>query len=299
MISPDYKSIISDIHTNIFLKEVDSSINVFLCGATTQEDKSIREKIYKIIENDSKFNVVFPEWLFSSLLNKKGYNLLELENMLAENVDVIVIPLEGTGTLAELGAFASNKILRSKIVIINDKKYEHSKSFINEGPIKLISQTKKNNVYYYEDIFVESDAVNIRNKMRYMHSKISKFELDKLFNLARFINYLIAIFQPIDEEAIKKYISMLNMQVKLDLVNPCIEILIKKKKIIKEFKITDNKNINTYSLSEDGHFYIYEDLLHRLNLIRIFGKMRTRILNFNNRKLNSLNYQEGSKQFLE
>jgi hypothetical protein len=299
MISPDYQNIISNIYTKIFLKEVDSSISVFLCGASTDDNNSIRDIIYSNIENDSQFNVVFPEWLFSSLLNKKKYNLLELENLLADNVDVIVLPLEGIGTLAELGAFASNEKLRSKILVINDKQYEHSKSFINEGPVKLISQVKKNNIYYYENDFDIPDADKIINKMRYMHTKIPKFELDKLFNLARFINYIIAIFQPINETSIKKYLSLLNVPTPTDLINPCIEILIKKKKVRKEIEKVNNLPINIYMLSDDGHYYIYEDLLQRLNLIKEFGKMRARIINFNNRKLNTLNYQEESKKFLE
>lgn len=299
MTSPDYPNIISSIHTNIFLKEVDSSINVFLCGASTQENNSIREIIYKTIENDSQFNVVFPEWLFSSLLNKKGYNLLELENLLADNVDVIVIPLEGKGTFAELGAFASNPKLRSKIIIINEKKFEHSKSFINEGPVKLISLERKNNIYYYKDEFTNDDAEKINNKMRHLRSKISKFELDKIFNLARFINYLVAIFQPIDTDTIKKHLSHLNLTVPLDLVYPCIEILIKKKKVTTTLVKVDNKTVSYFSLSKEGHLYIYEDLLKRLNLVKTFGKLRSRVLNYNNRKLNIFNYQEGSKKFLE
>jgi|ERR1035437_1085023 hypothetical protein len=299
MISPDYQNIISNIYTKIFLKEVDSSISVFLCGASTDDNNSIRKIIYSNIENDSQFNVVFPEWLFSSLLNKKKHNLLELENILADNVDVIVLPLESKGTFAELGAFASNEKLRNKILIINDKKFEHSKSFINEGPVKLISQVKKNNIYYFENSFDTSDAEKIINKMRYMHSIISKFALDKLFNLARFIHYIVAIFQPIDEFSIKKYISLLDKAIPLDLINPCIEILIKKKKVKKELDSTGELPVNLYMLSDDGHYYIYEDLLQRLNLIKEFGKMRARIINFNNRKLNTLNYQEESKKFLE
>ena len=299
MVSPDYKNIISNIHTNIFLKEADSSINVFLCGASTQNNDSIREIIYADIENDSQFNVVFPEWLFSSLLNKRGYNLLELENLLAGNVDVIVIPLEGLGTYAELGAFASNEKLRSRIIVINDKKYEHKKSFINEGPVKLISQTKKSNLYNYDSTFDSLDAKFVINKMRYMRSRISKFELDNLFNLARFINYIIAVFQPVNQQTIKELLSKLNIKIPLDLINPCIEILIQKRKVMKEIILRDNKSENIYSLSLSGHGYIYEDLLPRLYLVRTFGKMRTRIINFKNRKLNSLNYKEESKQFLE
>lgn len=299
MTIPDYDSIISNIYTNIFLKEVDSSINVFLCGASTQDENSIRGVIYSNIENDSQFNVVFPEWLFGSLLNRKKYNLLELENMLADNVDVIVLPLEGLGTYAELGAFASNAKLRDKIIIINDIKYEHTKSFITEGPVKLISEAKRSNIYYFQDYFNKIDAEKIINKMRYMHSKISKYELDKLFNLARFINYLVAIFQPIQEDKIRSFLIQLNINVKIDLIKPCIEILIKKKIVTKEVRILDGKPVDEYSLSEKGHYYIYEDLLRRLNLVKNFGRMRARVLNFNNRKLNVLNYQEGSKKFLE
>lgn len=293
----DYANIITQIYTNIFLKEVDTSVNVFLCGASTASKDTIRDKIFNKIKPDSRFNVVFPEWLFAGLLGKKGYNLLELENLLAENVDVIVIPIEGMGTYAEIGAFATQKGLREKIIIINNIEFKEKKSFINLGPIGLIKQENKNNLIFYKTDFTNTDLDNVIKRMKSLRIKSSKYELNNIFNLSRFINYLIAIFQPIEFEKITNLLSFLKFKVQDEFIWSCIEILIRKGKIYKDTELKEGKKVGFYYLSKEGHQYIYEDLLSRLHLIKIFCHIRAKILNYQNRKLNLFHLKEGQVNF--
>ena len=136
----DTKRILSDIYYKLYRKDVDHSLNIFLCGSETGNKDSIRNLLHEEMKNKPRYNLVFPEFLFSKLVDrKKQFNLLKLEEKLASDVDIIILPLEGPGTLCELGAFAVNEQLLPKIVAINKVEYKNAKSFITIGPLALIS----------------------------------------------------------------------------------------------------------------------------------------------------------------
>ena len=115
---------------------------VFLCGANKDENSmSERRKALMAFSKEHLSNVQFfiAERIFSEL--KHEGNILDIENDISEFADVVLIVLESEGAFTELGAFSHEK-LRKKLIIINDKKYEKSKSFVNLGPIKAIEEAK-------------------------------------------------------------------------------------------------------------------------------------------------------------
>ena len=79
---------------------------------------------------------------FLIFLQSEGHNgnVLDVENEISKFADFIIIVLESYSSFAELGAF-SHKELRDKLVIINDKRYLHTPSFINLGPIKAVKES--------------------------------------------------------------------------------------------------------------------------------------------------------------
>jgi len=68
-------------------------------------------------------------------------NLLDLEDTLTNVADHVLIILEGYGAYCELGAFSHTE-LRSKILVINDRRYATSPSFISLGPLTAISEAQ-------------------------------------------------------------------------------------------------------------------------------------------------------------
>jgi hypothetical protein len=303
MIKDQVSIILDDIYSKIFLKELDYSINIFLCGANPNDKNSIRHLLYEEIKDKSQYNIVFPEWLFSNLLVRKEYNLLNLEHDLASSVDVIVLPIEGMGTLVELGAFSSFDKLRDRIIVINDEKYKSKRSFITLGPIKLIKQTDSRNVIYYNKGDPDP-AINKRNlddlkknvlsRVRLLNRAESKYDIKNLFNLSRFILYIIAIFQPINESEILELLDNLKKGIPHYYLDPCLQNLIEKQKI--------DRNIirykNYYSLTHSGHLYIYEDLLPRLKIIKVFSKTRAKIIRSNNRNISKWSLDGEVTKFL-
>ena len=100
----------------------------------------------------SNYDLIYPEDIFDELLySSNSTDLLSLENLLADSVDAVVVIPESAGSFAELGAFANNEKLRSKMICVVDIKYKRDKSFINQGPIKLVRSVNKDAIVYIEE----------------------------------------------------------------------------------------------------------------------------------------------------
>ncbi len=275
----DYNKILDAIYYKLFQREVDFSLNIFLCGAETTKKDSIRDLLNSEFKKDAKFNAVYPENIFASLYGKGGYNLLELEDELASYVDLIILPLEGIGTYCELGAFTVNDKLRPKIIVINNSKYKREKSFINLGPIDLINRNNSSNIIYFDEGKEKEIIPEIVQKVRLRrYDKEFSYELENLFNLSRFILYIIAMFQPIDTAGIERLLKKLDKgKIKSKYIASAIQILTQKNRIEQDIHSTTLKSI--YSLSEDGHNYVYEELIKKLKVKRDFTIIRSEIIN--------------------
>lgn len=276
------ESIVKKIYSKLYIRDVDNTLNIFLCGADTGITNSFRYLLNLEFQKYPKFNVVYPEFIFATLLNNKESNLLELEDELAKYVDLIIIPLEGQGTLAEIGAFAVNKKLLPKIIAINDVKYKNVKSFINLGPLDLIKKNNSKNLIFFtkgKETDILDDLIKEITNKRY--SRENHYDLENIFNLSRFLFYLISIYQPITKKEILSKLNELtyeikNTQIKLKFVDASIQILVQKNRIEKDI---NSKFKEIFSLSEDGHNYVYDKLLPKLMIVNEFSEIRLKILN--------------------
>ena len=135
------------ITTGNVVRPSDVSKFVFLCGAN-KEDRRISERRKALLSfaqhHLPKCKFFLAEKVFECL-QEEGHrgNILDVENKISEFADTILIILESPSAFAELGAF-SHKELRNKLIVINDKKYHKSSSFINLGPIKAIEEAGGN-----------------------------------------------------------------------------------------------------------------------------------------------------------
>jgi hypothetical protein len=270
----DSNSILDSIHSQVFLKSADYTVNIFLCGASISDANSIRTLIYESLQSVGKTNVVLPEWLFSDLIAKPEYNLLKLENELAHNVDLVIIPLESVGTIAELGAFASFDTIRTKIIVINDTGHKRKQSFVNVGPIKLIRQEQPDNVMYYDSNNKDELIQKIVTRTKYLKNREPKSQVNNLFNLSRFILFLIGIYQPVSKKDIQDMVLKWKSQIMEHYIEPCLTILIRKELVL--------SNIQNYTqlfrLTEKGHDHVFENIVPSLRITKQFNKIRTQVL---------------------
>lgn len=172
----------------------DNPLNiVFLCGNQYRpEDQRDKRHILKEFLLNSNLNcqIVILEEHFSFAKNNTSYlayddifvkNLSEVENLAAMYADKIIIIHETISTAAEIGMFASNPLLTTKICILfpDDISIEERKmsafikyAFFNKGD-KINPKPRK--IKYYPDVEVYRSSANKSDYYTYFHeNKIGK-----------------------------------------------------------------------------------------------------------------------------
>ncbi|MDD4215049.1 MAG: retron St85 family effector protein [Bacteroidales bacterium] len=166
------KKIATKIRLDIFKPANTYKITVFLCGADISLTDKIRYNLAKELTTfrySYLYDLIYPEDIFEELLYSSHSNdLLTLENLLAESVDAIVIIPESPGSFTELGAFANDENLRTKLICIVDKKYKKNKSFINQGPLKLVKKTNKNGLLFIDPNEIEKEVDRLNTVLKKM-----------------------------------------------------------------------------------------------------------------------------------
>jgi hypothetical protein len=70
----------------------------------------------------------------------RGRDLLTQEALIADASDCIILFAESVGSFCELGAFTALSSVRSKLTVVVDKKHADDKSFLMDGPVKMIGE---------------------------------------------------------------------------------------------------------------------------------------------------------------
>lgn len=146
------RSLSLHVHDTVYSRYFFGRRSVFLCGADVKDRSSVRFRIAQELEYDFFFGTIYyPEDLFDDLLHGDDrYDLISLEDVLANSVDLIVLVVESAGAIAELGAFVSNDRLRRKLICVLDKRHERDRSFIRNGPIRLMRDKKEGGIIYHD-----------------------------------------------------------------------------------------------------------------------------------------------------
>ncbi len=283
----DCNRISNKIRDDIYKPAFNFKTTVFLCGADiTQKDK-IRYKIAEALKWKFWADIIYPEDIFDELLySSKTKDLLSLEGLLADSVDAIVLIPESPGSYAELGAFANDELLRSKLICLVDKKYKKDKSFINQGPLRLV---KKANPFGL--IFIDPDDINeeidkLISSLRKM-KKASAKRGDKisLLQLENFLLPSIYLLEPVSKETLVNLVTSATED-KLNsfqTTTTALTILIKKKQI--------QLTVNGYKLTTLGleTFFAFQKTKSRI-------KRQDEIIEIDNLRLEILNLKYRNKK---
>ncbi len=253
-----YNSIYQDVFCNTFSK----SCYVFLCGGAGNQH--IRNKIRPILERE-QFQILYPEDLFMDMLNRdKKADLLEYENLLADNSDVICVICESYGSAVELGAFIQNGEIKKKLIIAINQKYAREKSFIMMGPVKHLKKMNNNGIVLYRNDAPETLADALARVFRryFRHSinnKNRSFEtLSAYIAIIPMIVYFHQTISRIEiHKDLKEFIkSFFKLPTKYnELFNASVKYLLKCGVLVTEYD-TDAKD-ETLSLSSKGYLETY------------------------------------------
>ena len=120
---------------------------VFFCGgamagrsSAAPGVESLRNYLINTCEIRSKISgeIVLAEGA-TTLYRDSGYHdLISFEEDIARLSAIILVIAESPGSLAELGAFASNDTIRKKLAIIVEHIHYDAESFIRFGPIERL-----------------------------------------------------------------------------------------------------------------------------------------------------------------
>jgi hypothetical protein len=212
ILDEDCKKLAFKILKDIFEPVNTYKITIFLCGAAITQKEKMRFKVAEALSDwwyDSLYDIIYPEDLFDELLyGLRSKDLLSLENMLAESVDAILLIPESPGSFAELGAFANDERLRKKLICIVDKNYKKDKSFINQGPLKLVRQANKHGIIYV-------DTNEIKKKIDDVHTSLKKMKKSShkiggrinLLQIDRFLLPTIYLLEPVTKPTLIKIVG--------------------------------------------------------------------------------------------
>jgi hypothetical protein len=130
---------------------------LFLCGGASPRnppDKkaiNLRDYLYRIknLQTRLKAEVVLAETA-TTLYRDSNYNdLISFEEDIARIASIVLVIPESAGSLAELGAFATNDAFRHALRVVVQDKYVDDESFIRFGPIKRIMNYRRDFVGFY------------------------------------------------------------------------------------------------------------------------------------------------------
>ena len=211
LLNTEYRFLAKEIKSKFFKPRLKFETTIFICGADKNDITKNRYKISELLEGKwirKWIEFIYPEDIFEELLySSDSKDLLSLEGLLAKAVDIILMIPESPGSFAELGAFANDENLRQKMVCILDIKYKKHKSFINQGPIKLVKKANKSNV-----IFINFD--DMENEIEKISSVISRFRRSSTFekevNLLQADSFLLPVIyllEPVDKKSLSKIIE--------------------------------------------------------------------------------------------
>jgi len=200
----DCKKLAMKIRNDIFKPANTYKTTIFLCGADISQKEKMRYQIAKAFEDwwlSFQYDIIYPEDIFEELLyGSHTKDLLSLENLLAESVDAVVLIPESPGSFTELGAFANDEKLRGKLICIIDKKHKKDKSFINQGPLKLVKKTNKNAIVYIDQNNLSKEINKLVFALRKLKKTSSKLS-DKitLLQLDNFLLPSIYLLEPVSK----------------------------------------------------------------------------------------------------
>lgn len=275
----DCKKLSLKIKEDVFKPVTTFKITIFLCGADMNQKNKLRSKIATFLTEkwfSFLYDIIYPEDIFDELLySSQSKDLLSLENLLAESVDAIILIPESPGSFAELGAFANNEKLRSKIICIIDQKYKKDKSFINQGPLKLIKNANKKGVLFIDPLKIDDAIYKLKSLLQ--KTKKSSGKLKDKITLLQLDNYLlpsIYLLEPVTKETLKDLVAVATEDESnsFQLTTTALTILTNKRQVeltTEGYKLTQLGLRDFFSLRQNLKRVKYQDETVALDNLRL------------------------------
>lgn len=127
---------------------------IFLCGGVAAEDEdanvcpSLRDYLFRARRIQRLLNgeIVLAEAAQQLYRDTNYADLITFEEDIARVASIVLVITESAGSLAELGAFASEPIIRDALRIIISEEHFAENSFVRYGPVKRIEDIERSRI---------------------------------------------------------------------------------------------------------------------------------------------------------
>ena len=216
---------------------------IFLCGGVVDinktENDSVRDALLchlASVGSDLSDHITYAENYKDWLHDGMYANLLQFEDDIAHIASLTVIILESAGSIAELGAFAVNKVLNQKLLVfICDAHYEED-SFIKLGPLRHVESVREGTVCSYPwdidnpDSTVTSSLAHIQSDIEEFVETVhdtESFSIGHAGHLAFLIYEFVSIYRALKLTEIETYLKKAGISFTRDRVKRLLFLLIK------------------------------------------------------------------------
>jgi len=285
----NYIKLSTKIREDIYKPANTFKTTIFLCGADISQKDKTRYQVAKEIKQNwyysYYYDIIYPEDIFDELLySSKKRDLLSLEGLLADSVDAIVLIPESPGSFAELGAFANDEKLRKKLICLIDKKYKKDKSFINQGPLKLVKNENSHGIIFIDTKNIADEIPKLASSLKKMKSASRKSsDVISLLQIDNFILPAIYLLEPISKKALIQLVEVATKDLEnaFQITTTALTILTKKRNI----ELTTNGyKLTTLGVENFLKFRITSKRDKNQNKTVEIDNLRLEILNLKNRK---------------
>lgn len=127
---------------------------IFLCGGVMAEDEeskaspSLRDYLIRTRKIQRLLNgqIVLAETAQQLYRDTNYPDLISFEEDIARVASIVLVITESAGSLAELGAFASEPVLRDALRVIISEKHFAENSFVRWGPVKRVEARDRTHI---------------------------------------------------------------------------------------------------------------------------------------------------------
>ena len=204
---------------------------MFLCGgaipktATKTPPDNLRDYLCRVRPLHLPYPTVLAEDAVQLFRDSDYSDLISFEEDVARIAAVVLVIAESAGSLAELGAFASNETIRPVLRVVIQDDYEKAESFVRYGPVQRVSKHKRDNLGVYPwkmkdgKLVVRSTSPHYAQIKSFINEHIEAVPLRTQFTnlkeskLFYIIYWVIYICQAISPATLLRYVTIIEPSV--------------------------------------------------------------------------------------
>jgi hypothetical protein len=116
-------------------------------------------------------------------------DLITFEEDIAKISAMVLVIAESAGSLAELGAFASNETIRGSLTILMQEKYADAESFIRYGPVERIKNDDDERVAFFPWVVNKKNKIvkasaypHVKSIVYFINERLAKVQKTTIFS---------------------------------------------------------------------------------------------------------------------